>query len=50
MSFFIGAIFVALALAAFFVEMFLLPPPPGHGMFRSTQPLDGMFRPPPPGC
>jgi len=44
-----GWIFVALALAAVFVEM-SWPPPPVGGMFRSTHPVDGMFWPPPPVC
>jgi len=49
MSYFIGPIFVALAVAAFFVEMFWLPQPV-NGMFRSTRPVDRMLWPLPPGC
>ena len=45
MSHLMGPIFVALALAALFVEMFWLPQP-----VRSTRPVDGLFRPPPPVC
>jgi len=46
MSYFIGLIFVALALVAFFVEMFW-PSQPVNGMFRPTHHVDGMLSPPP---
>jgi len=49
MSYFIGPIFVALALAVVFVEVFW-PSQPLNRMFRSIHPDDGMFWPPPPGC